>query len=103
MYLEGFVSYCETPGIGASGKGTSYRNAIQYLCNYLKIDINTFSKEDLNCIKDHEYEISCSGSNFYKDLLKYLTSQGRKSYLSGGFIRAALPYFYDYCETQNII
>ena len=102
MNLEGFVSYCETPGVGATGKGTSYRNAIQYLCDYLKISVYSFSSADLNIIKQEESAITYSGSDLYKDLMKYLTSNGRSSYLRNGFIRAALPYFYDYCKLQHI-
>lgn len=102
MYLNGFVSYCETPGVGATGKGTSYKNAIQYLCDYLGINIIFFSLSDLNIIKSHENEIINTGSAFYTDLLNYLSSKGRSSYLLNGFIRAALPYFYDYCKLQNI-
>lgn len=101
MDLQGFVDYCETPGVGATGKGTSYRNAIQYLCDYLSINILTFSSEDLALIKSKSMEISNSGSCFYKDLLNYLSSRGRKSYLSGGFIRAALPYFFAYYSSRR--
>ena len=32
MNFSGFEYYCETPGVGLSGKGKSYENAIQYYC-----------------------------------------------------------------------
>lgn len=102
MCLDEFVNYCETPGVGATGKGTSYRNAIQYLCDYLGINVGTFSSDDLSLIKSKEKEISNSGSDFYKNLLTYLISRGRRSYLSSGFIRAALPYFYSYYEWISV-
>ncbi len=102
MNLEDFVSYCETPGVGATGKGTSYRNAIQYLCDFLKISTYSFSAKDLKIIKSKEYDILSTSSEFYNELMKYLTSKGRSSYLRNGFIRAALPYFYDYCKLKHI-
>ncbi len=102
MDLEDFVSYCETPEVGATGKGTSYRNGIQYLCNYLHIDTSSFSSSDLNTIKNRESEISNRKSDFYKNLLEYLKNKGRRSYLESGFIRAALPYFYDFCKINGI-
>ena len=102
MNLEDFESYCETPGVGLTGKSTSYRNAIQYLCDFLKISTYSFSARDLEIIKSKEYDISSTSSEFYKELMKYLTSKGRSSYLRKGFIRAALPYFYDYCKLKHI-
>jgi len=102
MNFSGFVFYCETPDVGLSGKGKSYKNAIQYLCDFLKISTYAFSAKDLQVIKSKEYEILSSSSALYKDLMKYLIEQGRSSYLKNGFIRAALPYFYDYCKLHNI-
>lgn len=61
-----------------------------------------FSAKDLQVIKSKEYEILSSSSALYKELMKYLIEQGRSSYLKNGFIRAALPYFYDYCKLHNI-
>lgn len=95
--LIGFENYCRTPGI-YSGKGTSYFNAIKYLCEFLNIEINSFGTNDLELIKSKELEISNSKSIFYNELMCYLVKQGRSSYLKNGFIKAALPYFYEYCK-----
>lgn len=93
MNFLGFENYCETPDVGLSGKGKSYKNAIQYLCDFLKISTYSFSSRDLEIIKSKEYDISSTSSEFYKELMKYLKANGRSSYLRSGFIRAALPYF----------
>ena len=95
MNFSGFKYYCETPDVGLSGIGKSYKNAIQYLCDFLKISTYSFSSKDLEIIKSKEYDVSSTNSEFYKDLMKYLVSNGRSSYLRNSFIRAALPYFYD--------
>ena len=102
MDFSGFEYYCETPGVGLSSKGKSYKNAIHYLCDFLKISTSSFSSKDIEILKSKEYELSSTGSEFYKDLMKYLTANGKSSYLRNGFIKAALPYFYDYCKLQNI-
>lgn len=95
--LIGFENYCKTPGI-YSGKGTSYFNAIKYLCEFLDMEINNFGTSDLELIKSKELEISNANSNLYKELMEYLVKQGRSSYLKNGFIKATLPYFYKYCK-----
>jgi hypothetical protein len=96
--LVGFSEYCRSPVIGDSGKGSSYEKAIQYLCEFLRIDLHSFSKDDLDKIKSIERNLTIKYSSFYVELLAYLKPQKRGSYLTGGFIRAALPYFYSYCR-----
>lgn len=98
MNLSGFSDYCETPEVGATGKGPSYENGIRYLCNYLGIDTQNISADDFNLIKSKEVFLRTRGSTFYDKFLSYLEKQHRTSYLTRGFIRAALPYFYKFCN-----
>ena len=99
--LVEFASFCES-GTN-SGKAKSYANAIQYLCDYLKIDITYLSANDIQLIKHEEYYICSKNSESYNRFLKFLTSRGRSSYLKNGFVKAALPYFYQYCSLHNIL
>ncbi|WP_191014998.1 hypothetical protein [Treponema zioleckii] len=93
MNFSGFEYYCETPDVGLSGKGKSYKNAIQYLCDFLRISTFSFSSKDLEIIKSKEYDVSSTNSEFYKELMKYLTANGRSSYLRSGFIKSCITIF----------
>ena len=68
MNFSGFEYYCETPDVGLSGIGKSYKNAIQYLCDFLKISTYSFSSKDLEIIKSKEYDVSSKIVNFTKTL-----------------------------------
>ena len=96
--FEQFEEYCVTPGID-SGKASSYLRAIQYLCDYLnisKIDVQTVS-----VIKGIENAINDKNSWEYQNLLLFLKGRRQKSYLEGGFIKAALPYFFAFCKENG--
>ena len=43
-----------------------------------------------------ENEIKDKDSALYKDLLVFLSRRGQKSYLTKGWIKAALSYLYDF-------
>lgn len=66
MNFSGFEYYCEPPDVGLSGKGKSYKNAIQYLCDFLKIATYSFSSKGLEIIKSKEYDFSSKIVNFTK-------------------------------------
>ena len=66
MNFSGVEYYCETPDVGLSGIGKSYKNAIQYLCDFLKISTYSFSSKDLEIIKSKEYDVSSKIVNFTK-------------------------------------
>ena len=92
-FLSRFEEYCKTPGI-ESGKARSYANAIAYLCDYL--GISTIDDKSVSYIKSKENEIKDKDSALYKDLLVFLSRRGQKSYLTKGWIKAALSYLYDF-------
>ena len=99
-FLDGFADFCVTPEIGRTGKGKSYEKAIQYLCEFLNIDLNSFTKEDLALIKSKENDIKTKYSDFYNAVYIDFQNKGRLSYLTSGYIQAALPYFYEFCNQK---
>lgn len=99
-FLDGFADFCVTPEIGRTGKGKSYEKAIQYLCEFLNIDLNSFTKEDLALIKSKENDIKTKYSDFYNAVYIDFQNKGRLSYLKSGYVQAALPYFYEFCEKK---
>ena len=92
-FLIQFEEYCKTPGVD-SGKARSYANAIEYLCNYL--NITTINEEAVLRIRSIESSINDKNSKTYWELLSFLSSRRQKSYLSKGFIKAALKYFFEF-------
>ena len=93
--LESFKVYCKTPGID-SGKAQSYVNAIQYLCDFL--GVHHIDEQVVAKFKNLEFNIYRSNSDVRNNLLTFLKSRRQSSYLTGGFIRAALKYFYPFWE-----
>lgn len=92
-FLAQFEEYCITPGVD-SGKARSYTKAIEYLCDYLKI--SAINEETTLRIRSIENSIYDKNSEVYKDLLFFLSNRGQKSYLTKGFIKAALKYFFEF-------
>lgn len=92
-FLNRFEDFCKTPGI-ESGKARSYANAIAYLCDYLKISV--IDAKSVSYIKSIENSIYDKNSALYKDLLSFLSTRNQKSYLSKGYIKAALKYFFEF-------
>ncbi len=96
-FLKQFEDYCKTPGID-SGKARSYAFAIEYLCDYLKITI--LDTKSVSYIKSIEDSINDKNSFLYQDLLSFLTSRRQSSYLSKGYIKAALKYLFKFFSIQ---
>ena len=97
-FLDGFTDFCVTSEIRRTGK--SYEKAIQYLCEFLNIDLNSFTKEDLALIKNKENDIKTKYSDFYNAVYIDFQNKGRLSYLKSSYVQAALPYFYEFCEKK---
>ena len=97
-FLDGFTDFCVTSEIRRTGK--SYEKAIQYLCEFLNIDLNSFTKEDLALIKSKENDIKTKYSDFYNAVYIDFQNKGRLSYLKSGYVQAALPYFYEFCNQK---
>ena len=94
-FLSEFERYCEKPGI-TSNKASSYAKAIQYLCDFLGVTI--IDEQTVDKIKRSEKEINDRNSSVYSELLAFLENRRQKSYLEGGFIRAALKLFYAFID-----
>ena len=92
-FLVQFEEYCITPGVD-SGKARSYAKAIDYLCDYLKISV--INEETALRIRNIENSMHNKDIETYKDLLSFLSERGQKSYLTKGFIKAALKYFFEF-------
>lgn len=91
--LKSFYIYCKTPGID-SGKAQSYVNAIQYLCDFL--GVRQINEQVVAKFQSLEFEIYRFNNVTRKNLLRFLENRRQGSYLTGGFIRAALKYFYPF-------
>lgn len=95
-FFNRFEEYCKTPGVD-SGKARSYAKAIEYLCDYLTIaEINAQSVAQIQSL---ESDICNKSSSLYQSLLSFLACRGQKSYLEKGYIKAALKYFFAFCNT----
>ena len=92
-FLVDFEEYCITPGV-ESGKARSYAKAIEYLCDYLNITV--IDAAAIAYMKTIENDVKDKNSALYKDLLVFLSGRGQKSYLTKGWIRAALKHFFDF-------
>ena len=69
---------------------------------YLKSDVATFNATDLQRIRAFEQFLSDENSDEYINFYDFLSGRHQKSYLSKGFVKAALPYFYEFVENQHI-
>ena len=96
LFKVEFLKFCINPEYVDSGKADSYVKAITYLCEYLGLDVDNLSTQDLQLIKQIEPDISNNTSDFYLKFKEYLTNKGRKSYLTKGFIKASLGYLYKF-------
>ena len=97
--LNKFEYFCQTPGI-SSGKATSYKKAIKYLCDFLNID--NVSLKIIKQIQDMETQLLSQNTIEYNKLLVFLQQRKQSSYLEKGFINAALPYFYKFIQSLDL-
>ena len=94
-FWDHFAEYCKTPGVD-SGKARSYAKAIEYLCDFL--NITQMDTQAVSWVKSLEADIYNKNSPLYQSLLLFLIGRGQKSYLEGGYIKAALKYFFAFCQ-----
>lgn len=95
-----FVSFCETPGIN-SGKARSYYLAIRYLAEYMELQ-----NLDNGCtcrILQKDGEIRNPVCNFYRQLEQWLEHRHQKSYLTKGYIKAAMSYFQQFALNYHLM
>lgn len=91
--LEDFKKYCQTPGV-YSGKSQSYAYAIQYLCDYLGVQV--INDQTVLEFRRLERQLFGYDAEEYNNLLAFLKNRRQSSYLKNGFIKAALGYFYPF-------
>ena len=97
-FFSSFKKFC-VGDAKDSGKATSYSNSIKYLFEYLKLD--NLSDSSINKIKELENKISNKSSLEYSSLNTFLTKTHGNSYLTGNFIKSALPLFYKFLKIYN--
>lgn len=97
-FLAQFEDFCKTPKID-SGKARSYAKAIEYLCDYLQIHI--INEESINYLKSIEDSINDKNSHIYQDMFLFLSKRRQGSYLTKGFIKAALKYLFEYHKNER--
>lgn len=96
--LKQFEEYCRTPGVD-SNKARSYAKAIEYLCDYLQIDV--VNEQTVLLFKDFQNNINEKSGSGYKNALQFFAKRGQKSYLENGFVKAALKYFFKFMNEYN--
>lgn len=105
-FKKEFKIFCIDPHNPDSKKPGSYARAIEYLCVFLKKEY--IDSETITLIKDKEDDIKNKQSDFYSQLKAFLKNRSQRdgktqeSYLENGFIRAAIPYLFEYWETKMI-
>lgn len=89
--LTGFEVFCQSnPN---SSKAKSYRLAIKYLCDFLNIDPDNFTDEDLIKIKACQCDIKDKTSYSYNELKQYLTTTQRHHIYLLALYRQRYLYF----------
>lgn len=99
-FEQQFVPFCETPGID-SGKARSYYLAIKYLAEYM--GLQNFDNGNARSVLQKDGEIRNSASNFYRQLEQWLEPRHQKSYLTKGYIKAAMGYFQQFAVEHNLL
>lgn len=100
MQIDEFISqfkiYCQQRFPSETGTATSYTNAVKYLFEFMNAFevANTLILE----IRSLEPDIRDSDSILYGELEEFYTSTGRSSYLRKGFLKAALPVLFEFCN-----
>ncbi len=89
-FYNNFEIFCTVPGI-KSGKAKSYANAIKYLCDFLQV--SPLNSEFINNIDKISLKVSNKNCKFYQDFLSFLIKRNQGSYLSNGYVKAAIPQF----------
>lgn len=87
--LDNFEEYCTNEIV--SGKARSYKLAIKYLCDYLKI--TQFDNLSITKIKNTANVLNDYNSSTYKEVLDFLTKRRQSSYLLKGWINAGVNQF----------
>ena len=87
--LDDFEEYCTNEIV--SGKARSYKLAIKYLCDDLKI--TQFDNESIAKIEYTANELKDYNSSTYKEVLSFLTKRRQSSYLLKGWINAGVNQF----------
>lgn len=99
-FEQRFVPFCITPGFGG-GKARSYYLAIRYLAEYM--GLQDLSNGNVRKILTKDGEIRNPACNFYRQLEQWLEHRHQKSYLTKGYIKAAMSYFQQFAANHHLI
>lgn len=86
-FIEQFKNYCENPSI-KTGKAESYAKSITYLFEFL--EIKEINNNSINSVFNIYDSLKDTNSEIYKNFHLFLLKRNQVSYLTGGFVSAAL-------------
>lgn len=105
QFKQQFGTFCQTANVD-SGKGNSYACGIWYLYEYLlhthETNSTLFNAEVAELIFTKRNAICNSNSAFFQNFRDFLIGRHQKTYLTKGFIKAALPYLEQFLARDNI-
>lgn len=99
-FISNFTIYCQQRFPNKTGTATSYKNAIKYLLNFM--NSTEVTGETILEIKSLEPDIRDSSSILYGELEEFFSSTDRYSYLSKGFLKAALPVLFQFSDNFGL-
>lgn len=95
--FEAYGSYIESSA--DSGKVSSYVKALKEVFQFRNIDADSLKESDIEELKRLHNEILNKKSNTYIELLNFMSKH--PSYLTGGFVSAALTEFENFMSTDT--
>lgn len=99
-FISSFTIYCQQRFPTKTGTATSYKNAIKYFLNFM--NSTEVTCETILEIKSLEPDIRDSSSILYGALEEFFRSTNRYSYLSKGFLKAALPVLFQFSDNFGL-
>ena len=100
-FISKFREYCRQRFLSDSGTAVSYTNAIRYFLDFM--NASDITGNLISEIKSLEPDIRDSSSVLYEDLASYFLLSERSSYIKKGFLKAALPIFFEFCSELSLV
>ena len=100
-FISKFREYCRQRFPSDSGTAVSYTNAIKYFLDFM--NVSNITGNLIIEIKSLEPDIRDSASVLYEDLASYFLLSERSSYIKKGFLKAALPIFFEFCSELSLV
>lgn len=97
-FFDKFEDFCDSKR--PTGKPGSYRRAIEYLSQFL--NISPINKDFIIVLLNSVIWVRNQFSEEYENFRIFLYRSKRVSYLTGGFVSAALTYFSKFIDVYEI-